>query len=172
MRGEVPFGGADLQLCQDLGMPQHESTWTFEHSIDCGVSAEFAWTFWTNVSNWVLDADVESIEIDGPFAAGARGATNSKSSGRVEWRVVEVQPGRAVIEFPLPGALGIFAWTFEDGSGRTRITQRCRIEGEQSGTYAKAIGPSLEAGIPAGMRKLCETMENSERADVGSHIKE
>jgi hypothetical protein len=137
--------------------------WTFEHSIDCAVSAEFAWNFWTNVGNWALDADIESVEIGGPFAAGARGHTNSRRSGLVEWRIAEVQPGRAVIEFPLPGAVGRFAWTFEDIGGRSRIKQRCSLEGEQSDTWAKAIGPSLEAGVPAGMRELCRTMENAAR---------
>jgi hypothetical protein len=87
-------------LRHNLAMLQYEPAWTFEHSIECGVSAEFAWIFWTNVSNWTLDTDVESIEIDGPFAAGAQGFTSSKSSGRVEWRVTEVQAGKAVIEFP------------------------------------------------------------------------
>jgi hypothetical protein len=43
-------------------MPLHEPAWTFEYTIDCAVSAEFAWNFWTQVSNWKLDADVESIE--------------------------------------------------------------------------------------------------------------
>ncbi len=145
-------------------MLQDEHAWKFEHSIDCAVTTEFAWNFWTNVDNWALDADVESIEIDGPFSAGARGFTNSKSSGRVEWRIGEVQAGRAVIEFPLAGAIGRFVWTFEDIDGGSRITQRCTLAGEQADTYAKAIGPSLEMGIPAGMRKLCETMENVARA--------
>jgi hypothetical protein len=146
-------------------MLQYEPAWTFEHSIDCGVTAGFAWNFWTNVSNWALDPDVESIEIDGPFAAGTQGFTNSKSSGRVEWRIVEAQTGRAVIEFPLSGAVGRFVWTFEDTGERARITQRCTLAGEQAESYAKAVGPSLEAGIPAGMRKLCETMENAARSD-------
>ena len=142
----------------------YEPAWTFEHSIDCAVTAEFAWNFWTNVSNWALGADVESIEINGPFSPGARGFTNSKSSGRVEWRIVEVQYRRTVIEFPLSGAVGRFVWAFEDIGGRTRITQRCTSDGAQADTYAKAFGPSLETGIPAGMRKLCETMENVARA--------
>ncbi|MBZ5607393.1 MAG: SRPBCC family protein [Acidobacteriia bacterium] len=142
-----------------------KNAWTFEHSVDCGVPAEFAWNFWTNVSNWALDPDVESVEIDGPFTAGARGFTNSRSSGRVEWRIVEAQPGKAVIEFPLKNAVGRFVWTFEAMGGRTRITQRCTLHGEQAGVYAKAVGPSLEAGIPAGMRKLCEAMEKSARLD-------
>jgi len=140
-------------------MLPYKHAWTFEHSIDCAVAPAFAWSFWTNVSHWALDADVESIEIDGPFSAGARGFTNSKSSGRVEWRIAEVQAGRAVIEFPLSGAVGRFVWTFEDIGGRTRITQRCTLDGEQADAYAKAVGPSLEMGIPAGMRKLSETME-------------
>lgn len=135
----------------------------FEHSVDCGVSVEFAWKFWTKVSNWGLDADIESVEIDGPFAAGARGVTNSKSSGRVEWRIIEAQVGRAVIEFPLSNAVGRFLWTFEDIGGRTRITQRCTLEGVEAETYAKALGPSLEDGIPAGMRKLCGTIEDAAR---------
>ena len=84
----------------------------------------------------------------------------------MEWRIVEVQAGSAVLEFPLPGAAGRFAWRFE-GTGRsTRITQRCTLEGEQAGSYAKPIGPSLEAGIPAGMRKLCEAMESAAQAGL------
>lgn len=39
--------------------------WVFEHAIESGVSVQFAWNFWTNVRNWLLDADVVSIEIDG-----------------------------------------------------------------------------------------------------------
>jgi hypothetical protein len=140
-------------------MRQDGPAWAFEHSIDCRVTADFAWHFWTDVANWRLDADVETVEIDGPFATGARGFTNSKSSGRIEWRIAEVQGLSATIEFPLTDAVGRFVWTFESNSTGTRITQRCTLEGEKADTYAKAIGPSLEAGIPAGMRKLCETMQ-------------
>jgi hypothetical protein len=138
-----------------------ENAWMFEHSVDCAAPMQFVWNFWTDVRNWALDADVESVEIDGPFAAGARGFTNSKSSGRVEWRIAEARIGKAVIEFPLPDALGRFVWTFEDIGGKTRITQRCTLSGDQASVFAKAIGPALEAGIPAGMRKLCEAVKNA-----------
>lgn len=154
-------------LDHNLPMPHDENAWTFEHSVDCGVPAEFAWKFWTNVSNWALDADVDSVEIDGPFAAGARGFTNSKSSGRIDWRIAEAQAGRGVIEFPLAGAIGRFVWTFEDLGGRTRITQHCTLDGEQAAMYAKAVAPSLEAGIPAGMQKLCGAMEDAARLSRG-----
>ena len=142
-------------------MLQDQPAWAFEFSVDCAVTVEFAWDFWTNVKNWAIDSDVESVEIDGPFAAGTRGRTNSKSSGRIEWRIAEVHPGRAVIEFPLSGATGRFVWTFEARDGGTRMTQHCTLEGEQAVAYSKAIAPSLEAGIPAGMTKLCRTMEEA-----------
>ena len=123
-------------------MLQNQPAWTFEFSVDCAVPAEFAWQFWTDVKNWASDSDVESIEIDGPFAQGARGVTNSKTAGRIEWRIAEVQPGRAVIEFPLAGALGRFVWTFERGPEATRITQHCTLHGEQADAYAKAMHPA------------------------------
>ena len=145
-------------------MNEHEPAWAFECSIECGVTVEFAWKFWTNVRNWALDPDVESIEIDGPFAAGAHGTTNSRSSGLVNWRIVEAQAGRAVIEFPLAGAVARFCWIFEPAAAGARITQWCTLEGDRAGTYVKDFGPSLEAGMPAGMRKLCAAMESAAQA--------
>ena len=56
-------------------MPQ----WVFEHAMECSVPIELAWNFWTNIGNWALDADVESVELHGEFAAGTRGITHSKS---------------------------------------------------------------------------------------------
>jgi hypothetical protein len=72
----VPFIGtlpARLAPRRNMAMVQEEPAWAFEHSVDCEVTAEFAWGFWTNVNNWAFDSDIESVEIDGPFAAGARG---------------------------------------------------------------------------------------------------
>jgi hypothetical protein len=137
--------------------------WSFEHTAECAVSADFAWRFWTDVTNWALDADIESVEIDGPFVAGAQGITSSKSSGRIPWRVAECGGMKAVVEFTAPGAIGRFAWSFDDVAGSARITQRASLEGERAGDYAETIGRSLEAGIPPGMAKLCRTMESAAR---------
>jgi hypothetical protein len=83
-------------LRHNLAMVQHESAWTFEHSIECGVTAE---------SVDLLD---ERQQLGLRYGRGVgwnrravrsgRGGTNSKSSGLVEWRVTEVQTGKAVIE--------------------------------------------------------------------------
>ncbi|MEO8131648.1 MAG: SRPBCC family protein [Bryobacteraceae bacterium] len=136
-----------------------DEVWTFEHSIECPVSVDFAWSYWTNTANWALDADVESVELHGPFAAGVSGVTHSRSSGRIEWRIASCEPGTAVIEFPAPGALGRFIWTFQDAGGKTLIRQHVSLGGEQAQAIADAMGPALQAGIPAGMQRLCEAME-------------
>ena len=152
----------------NLPMPDQQVAWSFEHSVECDAPAEFAWGYWTEVQNWRLDADLESVEIDGPFAAGTRGCTHSKSFGPVEWRILEAAPGRAMIEFPLAGAVSRSRWTFEQAGDRTRITQRCSLEGEQAPSYAETVGPAFEAGIPAGMRKLADTIETAAHPRAGS----
>src|SRR5437899_8055683 len=82
-------------------------------------------------------------------------------------RVTEVvQPRKAVLEFPAPGFVAKFVWTFEDVSGRTRITQRVSLSGKQVAIYAETVVPSSQAGIPAGMRRLCEAMEAAARGSV------
>jgi len=135
--------------------------WTFEYSVECSVPLDFAWNFWTNVSNWSLDADLGFIEINGPFAAGTRGVTHSKSSGRIEWQIVEAHRGHAVIEFPFPGAACRFTWTFKEVEGGVNITQHCSLEGVRAEVYTKEFGPTLEVSIPIGMRKLCDAMESA-----------
>ena len=138
--------------------------WAFEHAIECRVSREFAWNFWTNVQNWLLDADVESVELHGAFATGARGVTISKKSGRVEWLVAEAMPPeRAVLEFSAPGAVARFTWIFDGVKGRTLVTQRVNLSGEQAAMYGATIGSELQVGIPDGMQRLCQAMETAFR---------
>jgi len=131
----------------------------FEHSIECPVSRDFAWRFWTDVANWTHDVSVESVTLDGPFAAGARGVTYPRGGSPVEWRLVEVQDRcAALIEIALPGATARFHWRYEDAAGgAVRITQRVTLEGARAADYAEGMA-MLESGIPQGMRKLAEVM--------------
>jgi len=135
--------------------------WHFEFSVECAVTKDFAWSFWTDVSNWSLDADVESVSLDGEFAAGTCGHTVSRSAGPIGWRIAEAQTGRAVLEFPAPGAVATFVWTFENSPSGTKISQAASLSGPEAPRYAETFGRMLEEGIPAGMRKLREAIEAS-----------
>ena len=142
-----------------------DPAWRFRFSIDCAVPRDFAWSFWTDVKNWALDADVVSVTLEGPFAAGASGHTISRSAGPIEWRIAEVQPGsRAVLEFPAPGAVGSFIWTFNDSPAGTTICQEASLSGPEAHKYIETFCPMLEEGIPGGMRKLRDAMEAARSA--------
>ena len=131
--------------------------WEFQYAVDCPVSRAFAWQFWSNVENWLFDPSVESLTIDGPFAAGTRGATKPRGGETINWQLIEVQDGHsAIIEINLPGAVVTFRWQFEDlPNAATRITQRVTLAGERAADYL-AGAAELEKGIPEGMRQLVE----------------
>jgi uncharacterized protein YndB with AHSA1/START domain len=141
-------------------------TYAFTHSVECPVGREFAWAFWSDVENWArVDPSVDSVKLDGPFVAGARGETRPRGGEMVEWTIAEVSEGRgAVVEINLSGALLKFAWTFEETEGGgARMTQRVTLEGERAGDYAEGMR-ELERGIPVGMCKLAEAMARASGA--------
>jgi hypothetical protein len=141
------------------------SEWVFEHSVDAAVPPDAAWAYWTDVSNWTLDSDIEWVRLEGPFASGSRGMTKSRSADHVtEWRIREATPGRATIEVDLPGAVWSAHWTFEPNeAGGTRISQRVVLSGPQAAEHISVAETYLVPNIPQGMRKLVEVMENARR---------
>ncbi|MGA9770280.1 MAG: SRPBCC family protein [Blastocatellia bacterium] len=140
--------------------------WKFEYTVECPVSRDFAWQFWTNVDNWaVVDPGVDAVTIDGPFAAGARGTTKPRSMDSVDWLLTEVEDGTsAIIEIAAPGAVAKFIWIFADAAGGTRITQQASLEGEQADQYAQTFGKGLEDGMPPGMQRLADAIEAAANA--------
>jgi hypothetical protein len=127
-----------------------DEAWAFEHSVECPVTKEFAWRFWTDVSHWRLDSDILPVELNGPFAKGSQGTTTTRSSGKIEWQLADVhqEEKMAVVEIALKGATCRFCWTFEDLGSRTRITQCATMAGEQAFAVISAMAKSLESGIP------------------------
>jgi hypothetical protein len=136
--------------------------WTFEYSVECKVDRNFAWQFWTNVNNWAeVDSSLESATLDGRFQSGAKITTKPRDGETIHGQFQNVEDGHsAVVMIQLPGAALRSAWKFEDaGVGQTRITQRASIEGERAPDYVSTAAPELEKGIPQGMRKLAEAIE-------------
>ena len=137
-------------------------SWQFQYAVDCPVGRAFAWQFWSNVENWLFDTSLESIALDGPFAAGTSGTSKPRGGDPLNWQLTEVEDGRrAVIEIDLPGAVARFHWQFEDlPDGGTRITERATLEGERAADYMAGTA-ELEKGIPDGMRRLVEEIVNA-----------
>ena len=135
--------------------------WKIEHTVECNVSKQFAWDFWTNVANWPLvDPAVESTSIDGPFAAGANGTTIQRGLDPIKWRVSEAEPPNgALIEIFAQGAVMQCRWQFEESTpGLTRMTQAVSFAGEKAAEFAEMIGPEMEKNLPAGMQRLADAI--------------
>ena len=136
--------------------------WTFEHSVECKADRNFAWQFWTNVRNWpVVDSSLESAALDGPFQSGTKVTTKPRAGDTINGQLEDVQDGRsAVVIIPVPGAALRCAWKFEDsGTRATRITQQATIAGEKAQDYVSTAAPALEKGIPQGMQRLAEAID-------------
>lgn len=134
--------------------------WKFTHSIDCPVNRALAWQFWSNIENWTkVDSSLESISLDKPFVAGAKGTTKPAGQPPAEWRLAAVEEGKsATIEIQVPGAVLKFIWTFEDAAnGGTTLIQEVTLEGEQAANYLEGV-KELERGIPLGMQKLVDAI--------------
>ena len=146
-----------------------EPLWAFEYSVESDATPHFAWTYWTNVANWV-DAPA-TFQLDGPFAPGSQITTTIP--GQKPWhsiiRDVGVGADRtAIIEIELPGATLRCHWSFDEVTGnRTRITQRLTLIGENAGAFVKEVASGFEPNVPQGMTKLAAIIARAEAS--GTH---
>ena len=141
----------------------------FEHSIECPVSKDFAWRFWSDIENWiVVDSSVEWVKLEGDFIVGTKGFTKPRGAEPAEWELLEVEDGKsAVIGIFLPGAVLKFHWNFADSSSTdgVLISQRVTLTGEQTENYAEGM-EFLKKEMPQGMQNLVKGMIKAAGSDA------
>ena len=111
--------------------------WTFEYSIDCNTSRQFAYRYWTDIANW--NDPPARFELDGPFEVGSQLTTTLP--GQTYHSIIRrVDPDRsATIEMQLTEGVLSFRWEFEDlTESRTRITQRLTLSTASAALVAQA----------------------------------
>ena len=132
--------------------------WTFEHSVKCSTSCQFAWTYWTDITNW--NDPPAKFELDGPFAVGSR-LTTTLPDQTLHSVIRYVEPGyAATIEMQLPDGILSFNWTFEDLSEtRSRIyaaartlNRGCRFS--RSSQYARTDSAARDGEVDSGNRAM------------------
>src|SRR4051794_34161153 len=149
-----------FRQCDPTGMTS--PMWEFQSSIEIDAPPEYAWQFWTNVSNWrELEPGLE-FELDGPFASGTRGRTRMPGQEPRDWLIREVDPGRSwTQESLLPGASFMVSMQFEEGiKGRSRITQRLWLEGEGSEAFLDGVRV-FESTTPDGLKRIASVIEKA-----------
>ena len=131
----------------------------FEDLVEADISLSFAW-----LRNW--DDPPAHFQLDGPFASGVWGTTVLPGQEPLRWRIREVRLNRSfIIEMPLDRAVLSFEWSFEGVSpGRTRITQRTILSGDNGTAYAPQVRDSFGLTLADGMKRIADAMVSAERS--------
>lgn len=136
----------------------------FKHSTSCNASSAFAWTFWTDVSNWEkIEGDtVEWIRLDGAFQIGAKGMTKTPGQEPQHWTIADlVEEEYATIDIELPGAILHNTMRFKSLAGdHTMITQTMQLSGPEAEEFVEGMN-MLKKSAPAGLAKLARTIEDA-----------
>jgi len=137
--------------------------WQLEHSVEADVSAAFAWTWRTDIKNWI-DPPAQ-FRLDGAFVDGAWGTTTLPGQEPIRWRLRGVRPGASfIIEMPLDGAILSFEWRFSAVSKRrTRIKQRIVLSGDNAAAYVEQVRAGFGSTLPDGMKRVADALVRAER---------
>ncbi|WP_030326449.1 SRPBCC family protein [Streptomyces sp. NRRL B-3229] len=141
--------------------------WTYEHSIETSATAEEIWARWADVESWRdWNADIESIQINGPFEAGAEIVMTPAGQDPVHLLVAEASVNeRFVDEARFDGLVLRTEHRLDQGAqGRTRVTYHMEITGSGADELGPQIGPAITADWPQTMAALAELSERAEPA--------
>ncbi|MEU4225216.1 hypothetical protein AB0F17_13030 [Nonomuraea sp. NPDC026600] len=133
--------------------------WTYEHSIETNAMPEAIWRLWADVESWgAWNADIESTQISGPFAAGAEIVMTPAGQDPVRLRVAEATADELFVdEARIDGLLLRTVHRLDRGERlRTRVVYRMEITGAAADELGPQIGPAVTADWPATMAALVE----------------
>jgi len=138
--------------------------WTYDYSAETVAEPEAIFDLFRDVATWPRwNPGVESMELDGAFAAGTTGTMKTPGQDPLRMRLLSVEDGRGFEdETEIPGA-GVVVRvrhalsTLSDG--RTRITYGVTIDGPAADAVGPEIGPEITADFPAVVAALISEAE-------------
>ncbi|MHB8396031.1 MAG: SRPBCC family protein [Thermoplasmataceae archaeon] len=133
--------------------------WSFEHSIETNATPKRIWALYSDVGKWPLwDAGISSITIDGPFSAGSTGTITPAGQDSLPYRLLAVDPEKGFSDqTELPGHEAVIRFIHSIDvlqSGKTRITHRVEIDGNDADEVGSRIGSAFAKGVPETMCSL------------------
>ncbi|MDW3193987.1 MAG: hypothetical protein R8G66_16555 [Cytophagales bacterium] len=134
----------------------------FKHSASCKANSAFAWSFWTDVSNWEkIEGDtVEWIRLEGDFQKGTKGMTKTPGQEPQHWTITDlVADEYATIDIELSGAILHNTMRFKSlADDHTLITQTMQLSGPEATEFVEGMN-MLKRSAPAGLAKLAKAIE-------------
>ncbi|GGW13683.1 hypothetical protein GCM10018980_16040 [Streptomyces capoamus] len=133
--------------------------WQYQHSIESSATPEAIWRLWADVENWgTWNAEIEKIEVDGPFAAGTQITMTPPGDDPVLLHIAEaVENELFVDEARFDGLLLRTIHRIDRiDQNRIRVTYRMEITGAGADEAGPQIGPGITADWPETMASLAE----------------
>ncbi|CAM5381269.1 polyketide cyclase [Streptomyces avidinii] len=131
--------------------------WEYEHSIETGATPEAIWRLWADVENWgAWNAEIQKIEISGPFTAGARITMTPPGDDPIVLRIAEAVEGELFVdEARFDGLLLRTIHRIDRiDPDRIRVVYRMEITGNGADEVGPQIGPGITADWPDTMAAL------------------
>jgi uncharacterized protein YndB with AHSA1/START domain len=136
-----------------------------QRSVETSASPAAVWKIWSDTSTWAeWNPDVQSMTLNGPFAAGTSGTMKTKQGTR-QVQLTEVVPGRSFRLETTVIPLTRFAFECEvvaGPGGKTTISQAIRVGGPLGGLVGGMMGPQIANTFPALLQGLARKAEGSE----------
>ncbi len=133
--------------------------WSAEYSIETSASAEAIWSLFRDVGAWASwNAGIESIALEGPFAAGTSFTMKPPGQDAMRSRLTEVRENECFVDETTVDHLTIrVAHRIQrKGKGKgARVTYTVSAEGPG----AEEIGPAVASDFPDVLAALARKAE-------------
>jgi hypothetical protein len=137
--------------------------WANEQGVETTAAPEQIWRLWADVAGWPeWNADIERIELIGPFAAGSTILMTPTGEEPAELRIKEaVEPELFVDEVDF-GEIVVQTNHRVNrlDTGRARVTYRMEITGPAADTLGPQVGPEISGDFPQTLAGLVARAES------------
>ena len=136
-----------------------------ERSVETSASPQTVWKIWSDTSTWQeWNPDVQSMTLNGSFAAGTTGTMKTKQGTR-QIQLTEVVPGQSfrLETTVIPLTRFAFECRVAAGSaGKTTISQAINVGGPLGGLVGGMMGRQIADTFPPLLAGLARKAEASE----------
>lgn len=138
---------------------------TQERAVETSASPEAVWKVWSDTATWQeWNPDVQSMTLNGPFAAGTTGMMKTKQGTR-QIVLSQVVPGRSfrLETTVIPLTRFLFDCQAAAGAnGRTRVSQAITVGGPLGGVVGGMMGKQIADTFLPLLQGLVRKAESSE----------
>jgi uncharacterized protein YndB with AHSA1/START domain len=137
--------------------------WANEHSMETRAQPERIWRLWADVAGWpAWNADIERIELIGPFAAGSTIVMTPIGEEPVELRIAEAREPELFVDEADLGEIVVRTThrVQQIDSALARVTYRMEITGPSADTLGSQIGPEISGDFPQTLAALVARAES------------